>query len=103
MPPIRTVSHAAISHRQRGQSAHLDERQERIQLSGSISVARSQDRIFSRSLDATLLLILRHAGTSPSNIRSTRSQVLFDSEEIEGDDVVDSTPYMEYREARTHT
>ena len=25
-------------------------------------------------------------------------KVLYDSEEIEGDDVVDSTPYMEYRE-----
>ena len=27
-----------------------------------------------------------------------RRKVLYDSEEIEGDDVVDSTPYMEYRE-----
>ena len=28
-------------------------------------------------------------------------KVLYDSEEIEGDDVVDSTPYMEYREVHT--
>jgi len=27
-------------------------------------------------------------------------KVIFDSEEIEGDDVLDSTPYMEYREVR---
>ena len=31
-----------------------------------------------------------------------RRKVLYDSEEIEGDDVVDSTPYIEYREAPLH-
>ena len=29
--------------------------------------------------------------------------MLYDSEEIEGDDVVDSTPYMEYREVQANT
>ena len=28
--------------------------------------------------------------------------MLYDSEEIEGDDVVDSTPYMEYREVKAN-
>lgn len=32
-----------------------------------------------------------------------RRKVLFDSEEIEGDDVVDSTPYIQYREVQCNT
>ena len=32
-----------------------------------------------------------------------RRKVLFDSEEIDGDDVVDSTPYIEYREVQANT
>ena len=32
-----------------------------------------------------------------------RRKVLYDSEEIEGDDVVDSTPYIEYREVQANT